>query len=1085
MKTSPLIIFRCLLVILSFGGGNTLRAQGTAFTYQGRLLENGAAANGTNYGMLFHVYDSATGGGSLANLGVAGVTVSNGLFTVPLDFGSIFDGAPRWLDIQVQKDGGAFTPLNPRQALTATPYAIRAADAGLASSVVAGAINTTSLADGAVTGAKIAPGAVSQLGAADGAPVNAVQVDASGLVGIGTNAPRAGLDVVATGSVVAAQVLFQVQDEIGSYTNLAGIRTMASFSNLVAAGSINDHGVTLLDVSNPQSPSILAQFRDGVGVYTNISYPYVALQSGLLVIAGYNDNAVTLISITNPAAPVKLAELRDGIGGWDGLSGAYATIISSNLLVVAGYNESAVTLADISNPAAPVSRIIMRDNQFGFNNLGTPSCLAVSGNILAIGANGDSAVTLINITNPANPVLLSSIQDGVGGYTRLGGVFGVAMSGNLLAVAAASDNTVTLVDISNPGSPVKLAELQQGRNGQLSSVFGVALSGGRLAVSSFVGVTLFDVSNPSTPRLLAEADDGLAGADYLAGATGLGFAGTNVAVAGQADNAFSLLAFPTRPAGIFSQGWVGIGTAQPQAALDVVGNVVVEQAEFFDVNAANIELGLNSVASGLRSVALGYSVRAAGDYSTALGYSTRANGDYATALGYTTAASGDYSTALGNGATASGFAAIASGSGTTASGDYSFAAGRNAQATNQGAFVWADSQISGFSSTSNNQFLVRAAGGVGININNPRGALEVNTGAGRVQFRNDGGVAPGLTVPGSGILRFRDALEIWPDETAARAGRLDIRGTNGAATISLPGSGNAFFNAGNVGIGTANPQGALLDVEGDIRVNDHVIHLRYGDDQNHGLGYRATLAGVVGGGPFLYGFNGGALGVGQPDTVALTWSWDGHVWISNDCSTTTLTLRGPGLFCGNQTRQMLNLWGTEYGIGVQANTEYFRTAANGGFAWFKGGTHNDGANNPGGGTTLMTLDNSGNLRTVTGTIASLSDRNAKTNFAAVNPHAILERVAALPIESWSYKEAPPGQRHIGPTAQDFHAAFGVGLDDKSICLVDEGGVALAAIQGLNQKLEEQRAENAELKRELVELTKLVKTMNQQLNGDAK
>src|SRR6185295_14261243 len=133
------------------------------------------------------------------------------------------------------------------------------------------------------------------------------------LVGIGTNAPRAGLDVAASGSMVAPQVLFQVQDETGNYTNLAGIRTMATFGNQLAAGAVIDHGVTLLDVSNPQSPTILAQFRDGMGVYTNIAYPYPALKNGLLVIGSYNDNAVTLISISNPAAPVKLAELRDGI----------------------------------------------------------------------------------------------------------------------------------------------------------------------------------------------------------------------------------------------------------------------------------------------------------------------------------------------------------------------------------------------------------------------------------------------------------------------------------------------------------------------------------------------------------------------------------------------------------------------------------------------------------------------------------------------------------------------------------------------------------------------------------------------------
>lgn len=92
--------------------------------------------------------------------------------------------------------------------------------------------------------------------------------------------------------------------------------------------------------------------------------------------------------------------------------------------------------------------------------------------------------------------------------------------------------------------------------------------------------------------------------------------------------------------------------------------------------------------------------------------------------------------------------------------------------------------------------------------------------------------------------------------------------------------------------------------------------------------------------------------------------------------------------------------------------------------------------------------------TVRGTFNNLSDRNAKQNFALVNPPQILEKVARLPLSEWSYKE-DIGTRHIGPVAQDFHSIFDLGTDDKHISPLDEGGVALAAIQGLNQKIAEQ------------------------------
>ena len=86
-----------------------------------------------------------------------------------------------------------------------------------------------------------------------------------------------------------------------------------------------------------------------------------------------------------------------------------------------------------------------------------------------------------------------------------------------------------------------------------------------------------------------------------------------------------------------------------------------------------------------------------------------------------------------------------------------------------------------------------------------------------------------------------------------------------------------------------------------------------------------------------------------------------------------------------------------------------------------------------------------------GAWANLSDRNAKEDFAPVTPQKVLAKVASS-ITQWSY-QTEQGVRHIGPMAQDFYAAFQVGSDDKHITTVDEEGVALAAIQGLNQKLE--------------------------------
>jgi len=96
-----------------------------------------------------------------------------------------------------------------------------------------------------------------------------------------------------------------------------------------------------------------------------------------------------------------------------------------------------------------------------------------------------------------------------------------------------------------------------------------------------------------------------------------------------------------------------------------------------------------------------------------------------------------------------------------------------------------------------------------------------------------------------------------------------------------------------------------------------------------------------------------------------------------------------------------------------------------------------------------------------GTWASASDRALKTDVARIDDAAVLEKVAGLPISRWSYV-SERGVRHVGPMAQDFYAAFGVGEDDKHITSIDEDGVALAAIKALRTENLRLRAQQARL-----------------------
>ena len=80
----------------------------------------------------------------------------------------------------------------------------------------------------------------------------------------------------------------------------------------------------------------------------------------------------------------------------------------------------------------------------------------------------------------------------------------------------------------------------------------------------------------------------------------------------------------------------------------------------------------------------------------------------------------------------------------------------------------------------------------------------------------------------------------------------------------------------------------------------------------------------------------------------------------------------------------------------------------------------------------------------------------------MNPSTVLDALGTLPLYTWQYRTQPDSVRHIGPTAQDFHAAFGLGEDARRIATVDADGIALAAIQGLLARTREQAAQIEQL-----------------------
>ena len=171
------------------------------------------------------------------------------------------------------------------------------------------------------------------------------------------------------------------------------------------------------------------------------------------------------------------------------------------------------------------------------------------------------------------------------------------------------------------------------------------------------------------------------------------------------------------------------------------------------------------------------------------------------------------------------------------------------------------------------------------------------------------------------------------------------------------------------------------------------------------------------------------------------------------------------VFFGQAPRQMLNLYDTSYGIGIQAARMYFRAAGTGGFSWFEGGVHSDTTDVPGvGGTLRMRLSATGQLQTTTGTISSFSDARLKSDVG--NYSGALDQIAALRPVHYRYTDAgkapfQPEGMHLGFIAQEVQQVFPewVSEDESGYLMLSMRGFEAVAVRGM----QELQAENVALR----------------------
>ncbi len=238
IRWSPALSLAVAAMLISLNAQFSIaQAQGTAFTYQGKLVSDAGAASGV-YDFTFAVWNAGSAGAQQGStVATNGVAVTNGYFLVTLDFGNVFPGTARWLEIAVRTNGSSsFTTLAPRQLLTPTPYAITASNLSgtLPAIQLSGTVGNSQLANNAITvtaGTGLAGGGTVPLGGAttlNNAGVLSVtgnaDITATALGGAVT------LDDTATDANIASRIV--KRDGSGNFS--AGTVTLAGNLNLPA-----------------------------------------------------------------------------------------------------------------------------------------------------------------------------------------------------------------------------------------------------------------------------------------------------------------------------------------------------------------------------------------------------------------------------------------------------------------------------------------------------------------------------------------------------------------------------------------------------------------------------------------------------------------------------------------------------------------------------------------------------------------------------------------------------------------------------------------------------------------------------------
>jgi hypothetical protein len=842
---------------------------GTAFTYQGRLADAGSPATGV-YDLEMKLFDAASGPAQVGpTLTLDNVTVSSGLFTVSLDFGAtVFDGNDRWLEIGVRPgaSSGAFTAVSPRQPLTPAPNALYSLSAGAVSwTNVSGtpagfadgqddgltAVVNGGGVTGAVAGSTLTLGsdatvqrrtAGSPLACATGEYLQAVGQDGSptcvtdeagvrwsltGNPGTNPNLHFVGTtDFQPLHLVAGGQRALRLEWSSDSPNVIGG-----SSSNAVTTGVrgafIGSGGQGGLGNQVAGNFSVVAgglgNVAGGVGEYAtvgggqgNTASQYHATVSGgqantasgyfSVVPGGFGNQAGGFLSF----AAGQQAKVRDAVASGDG-NGDEGTFVWADSsapgnFVSTGPNQFLVRAAggvgiNKNNPTAALDvngEIRANGEIHGTTGL-TLSALALSSASGTLGTT--TSAPLKFLTNNQQALRLEwalespNVIGGNSWNSATSGVRGAFIGGgghDGLGNQVAGNFSVVAGGLGNIAGGVGEYATVGGGQGNTASQYHATVSGGQAnTASGYFSVVPGGFGNQAGGFLSFAAGSQAKVRDATGSGDSNGDEGTFVWADDSAPGSFVSTGpnqFLVRAA-----GGVGINKNNPAAALDVNGSAIMTGFRLTAAPAAGRVLTSDASGNGSWQTASGH------DH-----FGQTWTGTTQTALGLSGSNTGSTWFNLGN----------------TSAGGKQW----NLISTGSGAVEGAGKLLLRNATDNRVVMTLQGTGEVGIGTTSPATPLDIGIGTYRVQFRDEGGVTPGLNLGGSGgnagILRVRRKLEIFPNDAATSAGALDIRNTAGGATISFDGAtGNASFS------GTVSKAGGSFKIDHPLDpLNKYLYH---------------------------------------------------------------------------------------------------------------------------------------------------------------------------------------------------------------------------------------------------------------------